>query len=110
MSFDPSKSLIDKDVLANFVRAPLQDDLTTVPGIGPVTADALRAKGIESSFQLVAKFLSYKTPGICAKELCERFYAFIAEVASRHRNTIVLSVAEKMNVYFPGVYDGEEEK
>jgi hypothetical protein len=60
--YDPQKSRVAEDTLADFLRAPLTGDLTEVPGIGKAAVAKL-ADGdvkIENTFQLIGQFLLLK--------------------------------------------------
>lgn len=62
--YDPQKSRVAEDTLADFLRAPLTGDLTEVPGIGKAAVGKL-AEGddkIENTFQLIGQFLLLKVP------------------------------------------------
>lgn len=63
--YDPQKSRVAEDTLADFLRAPLTGDLTEVPGIGPAAVTKLAAgddatDSVENTFQLIGKFLMFK--------------------------------------------------
>lgn len=63
--YDPQKSRVAEDTLADFLRAPLTGDLTEVPGIGKAAVTKLgEAKdgeeAVENTFQLIGKFLMLK--------------------------------------------------
>lgn len=67
--YDPQKSRVAEDTLADFLRAPLTGDLTEVPGIGPAAVTKLGAGEdgdvIENTFQLIGKFLMLKVREAC---------------------------------------------
>jgi hypothetical protein len=62
--YDPQKSRVAEDTLADFLRAPLTGDLNEVPGIGPAAisklADGEEAEAVHNTFQLIGKFLMLK--------------------------------------------------
>ena len=64
--YDPQKSRVAEDTLADFLRAPLTGDLTEVPGIGKAAVTKLCAsdedgdEAVTNTFQLVGKFLMLK--------------------------------------------------
>jgi hypothetical protein len=64
--YDPQKSRVAEDTLADFLRAPLTGDLTEVPGIGKAAVTKLGAEGedgeeaVTNTFQLIGKFLMLK--------------------------------------------------
>ena len=43
--FNPNKSKVKDDTLANFLQSEIKEDLTSVPGIGPATVKALNDDG-----------------------------------------------------------------
>jgi hypothetical protein len=86
--YNPKKSRVSDDTLADFYRSPFTGDITEVPGIGPAAAKAL-ATGeaddkITNSFQLVGKFLALKGPDsdghkVESVEHMEKFWYFLQE-------------------------------
>lgn len=76
--YDPQKSRVAEDTLADFLRAPLTGDLTEVPGIGPAAVSKLGQDGedgdaIENTFQLIGKFLLLKVrPAVAVAAQCVR--------------------------------------
>lgn len=66
--YDPQKSRVAEDTLADFLRAPLTGDLTEVPGIGPAAVTKLGAGEdgdvVENTFQLIGKFLMLKVRAV----------------------------------------------
>lgn len=67
--YDPQKSRVAEDALADFLRAPLTGDLTEVPGIGPAAvtklADGEEGDSVANTFQLIGKFLMLKVRNAC---------------------------------------------
>ena len=106
-SFNPQNSKVADDTLGDFVRGAIEEALPSVPGIGPATETKLREEGITSTFQLIGKFLSMKDEGVESVEHCERFYQWLIHIGTPagFRAGIVHSIAEKMNILMPGVYD-----
>lgn len=62
--YDPQKSRIAEDRLADFLRAPLTGDLLEVPGIGSAAISKLASGDEEdrvtNTYQLIGKFLMLK--------------------------------------------------
>ncbi len=91
-----------------------------VPGVGEATIKILRQHDITTTFQLLGKYLSLKEEGVEPVEHADRFYYWLKSIntPAGFRAGIVHSIAEKMNVTFPGIYDssaygsavGEEEE
>ncbi|GMH53566.1 hypothetical protein TrLO_g206 [Triparma laevis f. longispina] len=115
--YNPKKSRVSDDTLADFYRSPFTGDITEVPGIGPAAAKSLAAgeadDKITNSFQLVGKFLALKGPDsdghkVESVEHMEKFWYFLQEKGIKaHRSAIVNAIAEKMNTMMPGIYDAD---
>ena len=60
-SYDPAKSGASNDKVAAFVSADVEESLDQVPGIGPVAKGKLRENGVETTYQLLGKFLTFKS-------------------------------------------------
>lgn len=106
-AFNPQNSKVADDTLGDFVRGAVEEKLTSVPGVGPATETLLKEEGITSTFQLIGKFLSMKDEGVESVEHCERFYQWLIHIGTPagFRAGIVHSIAEKVNVLLPGVYN-----
>ena len=76
---DLSRNALHEDVLVDYLMAPTQDDISSGVqlGIGPRTRDILSAEGINSGFQLHAKFLSFREPGMNPLVHMEVFYQWL---------------------------------
>ena len=84
-------------------------DLQEIPYVGPKTAAALEAAGVATSFQLCAKFLSFKGPATSSQAVCDAFYGWLAESSiNAHRGAITLCVAEKVSLAFPASFSRDE--
>ena len=59
-NFSPYKSTVTDETLVRFLNHELDYNLTSVPGIGPKAKEILTQNGVTNTFQLVAKFLSFK--------------------------------------------------
>jgi hypothetical protein len=110
--FDPERSCLNTDTVAAFVDAPVQADITSVPGIGPASAALLAAgdevgERVQTTLQLLGKFLSFFAEGVDAQEACDAMWYWLQNkgVAGGHRAGIVLCLAEKLNRMIPGVCD-----
>ena len=109
-AFDARKSQIQEDKLADWLREPITMDLQQVPGIGPANAKTLAAgegdDKVETTHQLIGKFLSLKGRDVTPIEHCDMFWHWLAaRGVNAGRNNIVLAIAEKVDVFLPGVYD-----
>jgi len=108
--FDANRSQVSEDALAKFLAEDVREDITSVPGIGPAAAKALARSDAQDSavlttYQLFGKFLSLRAPGMTTEEHCDAFWNYLAlKGINSHRSGIVLAVAEKVDLAFPGVY------
>ncbi|KAJ0408709.1 hypothetical protein P43SY_001933 [Pythium insidiosum] len=118
--YDPQKSRVGEDTLADFLRAPLTGDLTEVPGIGKAAVGKLAAgedgDRVENTFQLIGKFLMLKQSTdknedglIDCTEHCDAFWYWLkSKGIQAYRSGIVMAIAEKVNTMLPGIYDAAE--
>ncbi|KAH7491938.1 hypothetical protein PRIC1_002591 [Phytophthora ramorum] len=119
--YDPQKSRVAEDTLADFLRAPLTGDLTEVPGIGKAAVTKLGSSEdgedvVSNTFQLIGKFLMLKEnsddndDGVidCAAH-CDAFWFWLkSKGITAYRSGIVMAIAEKVNTLLPGIYDAGE--
>ena len=107
--YDPSRSQNNPDTLANFLRSPITGDLTEVPGIGPATAAKMKDAGVSTTYALFGKYLMLKQEGVESIEHCDRFFHWLESIGTPagYRSSVVEAVAKKMDITFPGIYDGE---
>jgi hypothetical protein len=115
--YDPEKSRISEDALADFLRSTLTGDLTEVPGISRCAIRKLAAgdEKITNTFQLIGKFLLLKTnigktdEIINSKQHCDEFFNWLKlKGIQSYRSDIVMCIAEKTNTMVPGMYDAYE--
>jgi hypothetical protein len=86
-------------------------NIATVPGVGPAACKKF-AEGmpddppVETTFQLIGKFLSLRGPGMTSREHCDAMWYWLqAKGISSHRAGIVHCIAEKTNLMMPGIYE-----
>ena len=109
--FDVNRSKVGAEALAIFLANEVNEDLTTVPGIGPAAASKLAEdvegdQSITTTHQLIGKFLTLKSKGISQKEHCDAMWFWLqGRKIDAFRAGIVRSVAEKCNIMIPGVYE-----
>lgn len=119
--YDPQKSRVAEDTLADFLRAPLTGDLTEVPGIGKAAVAKLGgcddgAEAVTNTFQLIGKFLLLKAnldddsdDVIDCAAHCDAFWFWLkSKGITAYRSGIVMAIAEKVNTMLPGIYDAAE--
>ena len=117
--------------MRDWITSPLTGDVKQVPGVGDAIERILGATDfpnegkyclnvrsavifwncltigpITSSYQLIGKFLYIKAEGISQVAQCDAFYHWLQyRGVKSHINSIVLAIAEKSNVLFPGIYN-----
>lgn len=108
-SYHPDRSRVSGHALADFIRAPVTGVLTEVPGVGPTTAGKLAAHGVDTTFALIGKYLTFRTEGVGCVEHMDRFYAWLTfvDTAPGFRAGTCLAIAEKVDTLLPGTYDAE---
>ena len=81
-----AKTTITEETKKHVILAPIAADLEEIPGIGPKTAENLKADGVENQFQLYGKFLALRTSAMTPEEHCEAFrdYLKVRKSSSRH--------------------------
>ena len=106
--FDVNRSQVSEDQLAKFLAEDVHEDITSVPGIGPAAAKKLaeQVEGdspIQTTYQLIGKFLSLRGPGMSTQEHCDAFWNYLSlRGVNSHRSGIVHAIAEKTDLAFPG--------
>ena len=111
IAFHPSKVGVSDTTLCKFIASLLDDDLESVPGIGAVNAELLVKAEVNTTCQLVAKYLSFKGKNVDAIQMADMFYYWLQmNGVNSFRSTIVAVVGEKANTWVPGVFqmDGYE--
>ena len=63
--YHPERSQVKDGTMAEWLIAPVTGSLLEVPGVGPATVKVLQANGVNTTYQLFAKFLSFKDEGWC---------------------------------------------
>jgi len=118
--FHPELSTTSRGQLLEWIRAPITGKLDEVPGIGPANIthlstinEATKEHGgdevIDSTHQLLGKYLFFKSLSVSNVENAQLFYNWLKMkgITSR-RDSIVEAVAEKVNIMIPGIYAAEE--
>ena len=107
--YDPLRSQNNPETLAKFLRSPVTGDLTEVPGIGPATAAKMKEAGVSTTYALFGKYLLMKQEDVASVEHCDRFFHWLESIGAPggFRSSVVEAVARKMDITFPGIYDGE---
>ena len=104
--YDPQRSQVSDDTLTEWLETDLEEDLQQVPGVGTKAAEALRTAGVQTPYALIGQFLLLKESDMDSTAHCNAFWNWLNRVGVRsHRAGIVHCVAEKCNVFLPGIYD-----
>ena len=107
--YHPDRSRVSGHALADFIRAPVSGVLTEVPGVGPATAAKLAAHGVDTTYALIGKYLTFRTADVNCVEHMDRFYAWLTfvDTATGFRAGTCQAIAEKVDTLLPGTYDAE---
>ncbi len=110
--YDPAMSTTSPAAMQDWLNAPVLEDIKQVPGIGQKHADALASSTtgypVTSTFQLLGMFLLCRGYGVNSVDHCNKFHEMLrARGVHSHVNSVVLACANKCNIMFPGIYDGE---
>ncbi len=67
----------------------------------------MNENGITTTYQLIAKYLSFKDARVGPIEHADRFYYWLKSIKTPggHRAGIVHAIGEKLNTMFNGIYD-----
>ena len=106
--YHPDRSQVNDDKMADWLRTPISGDLVEVPGIGPAVAEQMIEAGINTTYQLIGKYLSLKDCGPVEHQ--DRFWFWLKANIPRHgnqRSGTTKAIAEKVNSFMPGLYDDE---
>ena len=103
--YDVNKSQVSDNALAEFLENHIDNDLESVPGIGPGAVGLLKDAGITCTYQLIGQYLFLCTKENKAKDHNDEMWYWLKEVGIRsHRSGIVMSLAEKCETVFPMLF------
>ena len=103
--YNAKKSQVTDNSLIQFIQAPVEHDLKSVPGLGPVAIEKLKEAGIESTFHLIGQFLYFAGPAETVTDTCDEMWYFLQNVGiSSYRSGIVKCLAEKCETLFPQIF------
>lgn len=109
--FDVNRSQVSDEALATFLKAEVEEDITTVPGVGPSAAGKLADNsegeaGVKTTYQLIGKFLSLRDPDMASQTHCDAMFNWLKlKGVNAHRSGIVHAIAEKTDTMMPGIYN-----
>ena len=105
IAYDPNKSQVSSDLLADFVEKEFEQDITSVPGIGAASCDKLKDAGITTTYQLLGQFLALKSTDMTPQEHCDEMWYWLKETGvNAYRSGIILCLAEKCEIMMPNLY------
>ena len=97
---------VSNDTLGAFLAGSVEENLQTIPGVGPANEAKLVEAGILTTQQLLGKFLMLYSPGISVQDHLDAFFNFLSEIGiSAYRAAITRAIAEKVNSWMPGTFD-----
>jgi len=103
--YDPNKSQVSDQKLATFLEDELSEDLLTIPGIGQKTAVKLQEEGIQTTYQLIGQFLTFKGAGESSQAHCDKMWHWFREIGiNQYRSGIIYCLVEKCEILMPGLY------
>lgn len=106
--YNPERVNISDNTLVDFLINDLTGNLLKVPGIGKNTLKKLAAgnEPIVNSYQLIAKFLALRNINDTSESHCNKFLNWLKSKGIKiHCDGIVMAIAEKTNIWIPGVYN-----
>lgn len=107
--YNPEKTYINKDRLADFLSSALTGDVCEVPGIRQKTAQKLASEehgSVRNTWQLLGKFLEMREQGDTCLTHCTRYMHWLKRKGvTKHCTTITTCVAEKVATWLPIMYD-----
>ena len=112
-SFNLAGGADTANALAAWIQTPMAEDLRTLPRVGAVTAQCFRNVGINTTFALLGKFLTFKDAGATSIEHVECFWIWLTEVfqnnriIKRDRAVICRAICMRAALLIPGIYDEE---
>ena len=105
--YDPNRSQIGRASLDNFIEDEIDEDITSVPGIAAGAARALArgGDGVNTTHQLIGRFLAFRRPGMGRQEHCDEMWYWLRDRGVHaHRSGIVRCLAEKCETMMPNIY------
>ena len=103
--YDANKSQVSDERLATFLAEEMQEDITSVPGIGPSTAEKLKQEEVHTTYQLLGQILKLKGNGMDADVHADEIWMWLKESGvNAHRSGIVRCFLEKLEILIPNIY------
>ena len=106
--YNPNRSQISDTSRDRFIEDEIEEDLTSVPGIGAGAARELARGddgGVHTTHQLIGRFLAMRRPGMGQRAHCDAMWYFLRDNGVHaHRSGIVRCLAEKCETMMPNIY------
>jgi hypothetical protein len=80
VEFNPKKTTIKEDKLADWLKDKITGDLEELPGIGPANKRLLEGEGVENTYQLIGKYLTFKKGSV--KEHQDAMFLWLKDIVS----------------------------
>lgn len=84
-TYDPNRSGVGTETIIDWCQSPelsAGDDMKKVPGVGPSLQEVLRANGVDTIAQLLARFLANVDGERNTREVCQAFFSGMKELVS----------------------------
>lgn len=104
LKYDPSKSTLKAETLAEFLCEEWTQDLKSFPGIGPKTVEILNEENVYTTPQLIAVYLQLFDGRRSLKDINEAFYAYLEEKKigrGTSKTNLIYGLNEKLSIVFP---------
>jgi hypothetical protein len=113
-SYNPDHSHVSESAMTAFLHLKDLTDLTCIPGIGPVSKEAIissnknKAMECETGYALLGRFLALKKQNMSVVDHANAFFHWLEGCGLQHGHVnihrIVHCVAEKANLMMDGLY------
>lgn len=104
LKYDPSKSSLKAETLAEFVCDEWTQDLESFPGIGPKTVEILNEENVHTTPQLVAVYLQLFDGERSLEAINEAFFDYLHEKKIGRgvsKTNLIYALNEKLSIIFP---------
>jgi hypothetical protein len=108
MNMDNLNDSIPEDLVAEFILAPLREELTNIPEMIDPNIAILRNIGIVNTYQLVGFFLSFKHANQSSKELYNNIKTMLDTTGLHNSRVVIITLLEKIDVMMSGFCDMSE--
>mmetsp|Transcript_6841 Transcript_6841/g.15696 ORF Transcript_6841/g.15696 Transcript_6841/m.15696 type:complete len:115 (+) Transcript_6841:90-434(+) len=104
VEYNPNNTTINTDSLTSWLQGQITGDLEEIPGVGPANKQKMIDAGVENTYQLIGKYLTFKKGTV--KEHQDAAFSWLRDIGvNASRNNIILALAEKCDIFMQGIYD-----